>query len=90
MFEEKAKFRLISLMLRLPSFSFASSSVFVKLQQSNKGVEEKANQELKHSQGLKALKGFKSSLKDQELAAARASPLLFALETGKMLLAFLS
>lgn len=53
-------------------------------------MEEKASQELKHRQGLKALKGFKSSLKDQELAAARASPLLFALETGKMLLAFLS
>lgn len=78
-------------MPHLPSFLFASSLQFLlDLQQSNEGVEEKASQELNHSQVLKALKGFKSSLKDQDLAAARASPLLFALETAKMLLAFLS
>jgi len=59
-FEEETKFRLISPMPHLPSFSFISAFQFMfNLQQSCNGVEEEANKELncrqvyKHQMGLK-------------------------------------
>lgn len=48
----------------------------------------KVQQGVKPPSGLKALEGFKSGLKTQDLAAARASPSPFALEDGKMLPSF--